>query len=68
VDLDGLAAALTELAKRHGVVLYGRDDPTREPHENAAKALNLVIQNRLPIRLSTKRDFSDAVSPDGNSK
>ena len=64
-ELTALAAALADLAKRKGVVLYGRDDPGKEPHPNGMKVIQLVIQNRLPIRMSTKRDFSDAVGADG---
>jgi hypothetical protein len=63
VDLAAVGAALADLAKKKGAVFYGREDPGQEPHPNAMKVVQLVIQNRLPIRLSTKRDFSDAVVP-----
>lgn len=65
VELGAVGAAFAELAKRNGVVLYGRDAPEQEPHPNGMKVIELVAQNRLPIRMSTKRDFSDAVGPDG---
>jgi len=68
VDVDALGAELADLAKRKGVVLYGRDAPEEEPHPNGMKVIELVAQNRLPIRMSTKRDFSDAVGPDGKLK
>jgi len=64
-ELPAVATALADLAKRKGVVLYGRDDPEKEPHPNAEKVFKLVLQNSLPIRLSAKRDFSDAVGGDG---
>jgi hypothetical protein len=73
VTLDGKAATLDEvgsafsaLAKKNGVVLYTRDSPgLLEPHPNANKVIDLVIQNRLPIRLCKNKDFSDAFGPDG---
>ena len=68
VDLAAVNATLTELAKHKGAVLYGRDDPGQAPHPNAMKVMQLVVEKRLPIQLSTKRDFSDAVVPDGRSK
>jgi hypothetical protein len=65
VELGAVGAEFAELAKRKGVVLYGRDAPEEEPHPNGMKVIELVAQNRLPIRMSTKRDFSDAIGPDG---
>lgn len=65
VSLDLLEARLTDLAEHEGVVLYGRDAPEEDPHPNGMKVIQLVVQKRLPIRMSTKRDFSDAVRPDG---
>lgn len=60
-SLDEVRVALTELAKNSGVVLYGRDAPEGEPHPTAMQVMEIVVQKRLPIRMSTKRDFSDAV-------
>jgi hypothetical protein len=68
VTLDVVGQQLGALAKRQGVVLYGRDAPQEEPHPNGMKVIELVAQNRLPTRMSTKRDFSDAVGPDGKIK
>jgi hypothetical protein len=67
VDLAAVGAALADLAKKKGIVLYGRDDPGQGPHPNGMKVVQLVIQNQLQIRLSSKRDFSDAVGADGKS-
>ena len=63
--LDVVGAQLGDLAQRQGVVLYGRDAPEEEPHPNGIKVLELVVESRLPIRMSTRRDFSDSVGPDG---
>ena len=60
-DIPALAPALGELAKRKGVVLYGRDAAGKEPHPNAMSVIKLVVANELPLRMSSKRDFSDAI-------
>jgi hypothetical protein len=65
VTLEAVSASLTDLAKRRGVVVYGRESPQEEPHPNGMKVMELAMANRLPIRMSTKRDFSDAIGPDG---
>jgi hypothetical protein len=67
-DLAAISVALADLAKRQGTVLYGREAPDQEPHPNGLKVIEMVVANRLPIRMSTKRDFSDAVTADGKSK
>jgi hypothetical protein len=67
-DLDLVESTLATLAERKGVVLYGRDGATEEPHPNAMKVIQMVVAHRLPIRMSTKPDFSDAVGPDGKLK
>src|SRR5262245_11912285 len=64
-ELSALGLMLAALAQKKGVVLYGRDAAEEEPHPNAMQVIQLVVANRLPIRMSTKSDFSDAVGPDG---
>lgn len=70
IQLDGKVAdfaaveqALSAIAKRDGVVFYGRDDAREEPHPNAVKIIELITALHLPVRLSSKPDFSDAVTP-----
>jgi biopolymer transport protein ExbD len=72
ITVDGKPAALEELAKHlestknaSGTVWYFREAANDEPHPNAMKVMELVLNNRLPITLSTKPDFSDVVGPDG---
>ena len=71
IELDGVTATLAdverafELAAGTGAaVFYGRDSASDEPHPNGMKIIELVTRHRLSIRLSTKRDFSDAVAPE----
>jgi hypothetical protein len=59
---------LADLAQRKGEVFYGRDAAEEDPHPNGVKVLQLVMASRLPVRMGTKRDFSDAVSLDGKPK
>jgi hypothetical protein len=64
-SLAAVASAFEELAREQGTVLYGRERAREEPHPNAVKVLELIQQHRLAVRLSTKKDFSDAIGPDG---
>jgi hypothetical protein len=65
--LDALRVSLRRLAEQNGVVRYYREAAeTRGPPESF-EIIRAVIENRLPIRLSTRPDFSDAVGADGKS-
>jgi len=68
VEVESVGPMLAELGQRKGEVLYGRDAVEEDPHPNGMKVLQMVIASGLPIRMSTKRDFSDAVSLDGKPK
>jgi len=68
VEIDALGKSLENLAKHKGIVYYGREDAKGEPHPNGLKVMEMVTRNGLPVRLSTKQDFSDHVGPDGRSK
>ena len=57
--LDQLSLELDELKKSAGVVWYHRENAHDEPHSNAMKVMQLVIDNQLPIRLCEKPDFSE---------
>jgi len=61
VTLEQLAAKLAGLKQAGGTVWYYRDNPEGESHPNAEKVIKLVIDNQLPVLLSTKPDFSDAM-------
>ncbi len=67
VTLEKLAARFADLKQAGGVVWYHRENPAGEPHANAMKVMELVVENKLPIRLSTKPAFSDAVDDKGVS-
>jgi len=67
VTLEQLAAKLTDLRQAGGEVWYHRENPMGEPNPNAMKVIELVADNKLPVRLSAKPDFSDAVDDKGES-
>jgi hypothetical protein len=66
VGLAAVESALDDLARRKGVVFYGRDAANEEPHANGMKVMQMVARRRLVLRLSTKRDFSDAVGAEAS--
>ena len=62
-----LKNVLKDLAYKRGIVLYTRESPnaSQEPPAITKEVLNLVANNRLPIKLCTNGDFSDAVETSG---
>ena len=63
--MDSLRVSLKRLAEQKGVVWYYREAGQGEgPHEST-EVIQAVIENRLPIRLSSLPDFSDAIGLDG---
>jgi hypothetical protein len=79
VRADGAATTLSELDRRlailardHGVVRYYREDGESSPLPRQDQAilgvLNLVIQHKLPVQLSSKADFSDTVDLSGQAR
>ena len=65
--MESLRVLLKRLAEAKGVVWYYRQSPETHAPPEAAAVIEAVIGNGLPIRLSTRPDFSDAVGPDGGS-
>lgn len=65
--MDSVRASLQRLAGQNGIVWYYREAGQAEPPPEAAEVIKAVIENRLPIRLSSRPDFSDAVDGDGKS-
>lgn len=67
VSIDALGPILRDLAKSKGEVWYYREAAQAEPHPNALRVLSLIVDNSLPISLSTKPDYSDVVDDKGRS-
>lgn len=76
ISLDGkgstlkdVAAAFDDLARNQGVVIYSREAPEEyEGHPNGVEVIRLLAERSLPVRFSTRADFSDAVGSDGKLK
>ena len=67
-DLASIEAELKSLQSKNGVVWYYREAAQAEPPPEAMLALELVIRYRLPISMSSKADFSDAIDANGRSQ
>jgi hypothetical protein len=65
--LDALIPMLRELARNKGEVWYYREAPEADPHPNAMKVLEAIVDQNLPVLLSTKPDYSDSVDDKGRS-
>ena len=65
--LDALIPMLRELAKNKGEVWYYREAPEADPHPNAMKVLEAIVDQNLRVLLSTKPDYSDFVDDKGRS-
>ena len=61
-SIQSLRQSLQKIADEHGVALYYREAADKAPPPIATEVINQVIEARVPIRLSTKPDYSDAVT------
>jgi hypothetical protein len=66
-NIESVRASLKQLGKRKGVVWYYREAGNTEPPPQSAEVIQAVIENRLPIRLSSRPDYSDAIGMDGRT-
>lgn len=67
VSLGQLRYALTKHKEADGVVWYYREGPTEPPPAVAEKVVGLITEAQLPVRMSSKPDFSDYIDADGKS-
>jgi biopolymer transport protein ExbD len=58
---------LTKLKSEGGMVWYYREAGQQEPPPEAMQVIKLVVDNGLPVSLSSKPDFSDYVGEDGQT-
>lgn len=63
--IDSLRLSLKRLAEHDGVVWYYRETGEAKAPPEAAEVIQAVIDNHLPIKLSSRPDFSDTIGPDG---
>ena len=74
VLLDGMEGSLSEIQKARdkaksdkAAIWYYRESSSGEPPQQAMEVLKLVIENDLPISMSSKPDFSDYIDEKGQS-
>jgi hypothetical protein len=63
--IDSLRVSLKRLAEQKGLVWYYREAGQDEGPPESTEVIQAVIENQLPIRLSSHPDFSDAIGEDG---
>ena len=63
--MESLRESLKKLSQQKGVVWYYREAGSSEPPPEAKQVIQAVIEARLPIRLSSRPDYSDAIGMDG---
>ncbi len=61
-SIQSLRQSLRKIADEHGVVLYYREAADKAPPPIATEVINQVMEARVPIRLSARPDYSDAVT------
>jgi hypothetical protein len=64
-NLDSLRDSIRSIAQRKGMVWYYREAAHTEAPPQSAEIVKLIIKNRVPVRLSTRPDYSDSVGLDG---
>ena len=64
VTLEALARAMDAAPNGDTHVWYYRENAAGEAPAAAIPVMKLIVERRLPIRLSAKPDFSDSLSPD----
>jgi hypothetical protein len=65
VTIDEMRKGVSDLKKKNGVVWYFREAGEQEPHPNGPLVFQAIIDNKLPVSMSNKEDFSTVVLPDG---
>jgi hypothetical protein len=61
--IQSLRESLRKLSEEHGAVWYYRESGQNAPPPVATEVINEVMAARVPIRLSSKPDYSDSVGP-----
>lgn len=64
VTREQLRTALASLKDVNGVVGYYREGEADFPSEEAEKVFETILDAGLPLRMSSKPDFSDSIGPD----
>ena len=60
--LSALHDSLRRLSAQHGAIWYYREAPQAEPPAIALQVMKLLADSQLPLRLSSRPDYSDSVT------
>ena len=63
--VQSLQASLRTLSEKHGVVWYYREAGQQDPPPISMEVMKAVVEARLPIRLSSRPDYSDSIGLNG---
>jgi hypothetical protein len=63
--IDSLRQSFKTLAEQKGAVWYYREAAKGEPPPQGMEVMKALTEARLPIRLSSRPDYSDAIGMDG---
>jgi hypothetical protein len=66
--VDSLRLSLKGLAEQKGVVWYYREAGQTQAPPEAAEVIQAVVDNHLPVKLSSRPDYSDFVGQDGRPR
>jgi hypothetical protein len=66
-SLADLGPRLAQLRADQGVVWYYREEAGDNPAPEAMAVVRMVVEQRLPISMSTRADFGDVVQQDGTA-
>lgn len=66
-SLADLGVRLAQLREAQGAVWYYREAGGDDPAPEAMAVVRMVVEQRLPISLSTRADFGDVVQTDGSA-
>ena len=67
-NLSAVRKALGRAQSEKAVVWYYRENGKGEPPPQAMEVIKLIIENNLPISMSSKPDFSDYIDDKGRSQ
>jgi hypothetical protein len=66
-SLTDLGPRLAQVRAAQGVVWYYREEAGDNPAPEAMAVVRMVVEQRLPISMSTRSDFGDVVQADGTA-
>ena len=67
-NLVAIKAAFEKTKAENGSVWYYRENAKGEPPPQGMEVIKLIVENKLPISMSSKADFSDYIDENGQSR